>query len=471
MGFNMVPYSRLMTKRSKVKKRSSTLVVSKRRKELKSRGENEAEADLELKLELFSSMIDELLTEIFLRLPIDSVCRFKLVCKHWCSLLSSDYFVSRFTEYNHNQQCPFTLVFQYSVFGPSGNAEILNPIGAISNHPVLSKSLRNRPLDLNFKRDFNDNFLKIEPMRVMASCHDLLLCGHFGSLYVVNLLTRCWIHIPPPPIRDQDRERTILNLMQYPKAGLLCSHDNKNGDGLCKYKVILLPGIRSDIMFPQPCVVVPPEIYASQFSVRIFSSESRQWVDIAVDWYPWSLNAYLSCTPILSHEGKLHWLNGPSLVSLDANANNLSCHSVDLPNELSIKPSLIFGYCFGVCQGKFRLARLIYKKADGGTVLLVWDLEDYHKGVWQSAHRVILQHQPSLKKYDYRFRLMAFHPFDRDMVFVDMNGVFQFNMRTGILESYHQLKLEKGCYCRMLQQPSIPLLFHRGFPTAVSVPS
>uniref|UniRef100_A0A803NDF9 F-box domain-containing protein n=1 Tax=Chenopodium quinoa TaxID=63459 RepID=A0A803NDF9_CHEQI len=120
MGFNMVPYSRLMTKRSKVKKRSSTLVVSKRRKELKSRGENEAEADLELKLELFSSMIDELLTEIFLRLPIDSVCRFKLVCKHWCSLLSSDYFVSRFTEYNHNQQCPFTLVFQYSVFGPSG---------------------------------------------------------------------------------------------------------------------------------------------------------------------------------------------------------------------------------------------------------------------------------------------------------------------------------------------------------------
>lgn len=285
---------------------------------------------------------------------------------------------------------------------------------------MLSKSVRNQPFDLNIKGDFDDNFLKSEPIRVMASCHDLLICSHFGSYYVVNLLTRCWILVPPPPIRNQDLELILLSIFLCPKAGLLCSHDQRdinNEDGLCKFKVILLPAVRSDLMFdPRPSIVIPPEIYASQFSVRIFSSESKQWVDIAVDWYPLSLNAYLYFIPILSHEGMLHWLNGRFLVSLDAHIN-LS-HSVDLPNELCLQSP-----CgFGVCQGQFRVARLIYREADGH-VLLVWDLEDYHKGAWQLAHRVLLC-QPSLKKYNYVFRLMAFHPYNRDIVFVEISKWF-----------------------------------------------
>ncbi|KNA24624.1 hypothetical protein SOVF_013980 [Spinacia oleracea] len=340
-----------------------------------------------------------------------------------------------------------------------GYWDTLYPVRAISNHPVLSKSLKNQPLDLNFVSLFRN---KPEEIRVVASCHDLLLCSHIGLYYVVNLLTRCWIEVPPPPTHNQDLGPTLLELCTSPKAGLFCSHDQRdisNGDGLCRFKVIVLPAVRSDLILnPYPNFNIPPQLYASQFSVQIFSSESRQWVDISVDWYPLSLNAYLNFTPILFHENMLHWLNGRSLVSLDAHIN-LS-HSVDLPKELSLEHPCVFG----VCQGQFRVARLIYEETDGH-VLLVWDLVDYHKGVWQLAHRVLL-HQASLKKYNYNFRLMAFHPYDGDRVYVNIrNDVFQFNLRTGILESYYRLNLNRRFHT--FETPLPLLLHHRGLPTAL----
>ncbi|XP_021842286.1 uncharacterized protein [Spinacia oleracea] len=73
MGSNMVPCSRLR-KRSKTAKRSE-LVVSKQSKVLKVK----EESGIDFEFELFSCiMTDQLLTEILICLPDDSVCRFKL---------------------------------------------------------------------------------------------------------------------------------------------------------------------------------------------------------------------------------------------------------------------------------------------------------------------------------------------------------------------------------------------------------
>ncbi|XP_021842285.1 uncharacterized protein [Spinacia oleracea] len=74
MGSNMVPCSRLR-KRSKTAKRSE-LVVSKQSKVLKVK----EESGIDFEFELFSCiMTDQLLTEILICLPDDSVCRFKLM--------------------------------------------------------------------------------------------------------------------------------------------------------------------------------------------------------------------------------------------------------------------------------------------------------------------------------------------------------------------------------------------------------
>ncbi|RHN79380.1 putative F-box domain-containing protein [Medicago truncatula] len=53
---------------------------------------------------------DELITQILLRLPVETLIRFKCVCKSWFSLISNPYFANsqfQITAATHNHQILF----------------------------------------------------------------------------------------------------------------------------------------------------------------------------------------------------------------------------------------------------------------------------------------------------------------------------------------------------------------------------
>nr|GMD86696.1 F-box protein At5g49610-like [Ipomoea batatas] len=56
--------------------------------------------------DFFSNLGENLLFEILSRLPSRAAIRLKLVCKSWCSLISSHYFITLFNHRRHYTSLP-----------------------------------------------------------------------------------------------------------------------------------------------------------------------------------------------------------------------------------------------------------------------------------------------------------------------------------------------------------------------------
>ncbi|XP_060205556.1 uncharacterized protein LOC132633271 [Lycium barbarum] len=62
----------------------------------------------------FNNLTDELLIQIFIRLPSSKeAIRCKLVCKHWLSLISSDYFVNTSVIHHQNNGNDQVVVYNF----------------------------------------------------------------------------------------------------------------------------------------------------------------------------------------------------------------------------------------------------------------------------------------------------------------------------------------------------------------------
>lgn len=298
-----------------------------------------------------SSVIDQILVEILIRLGSSkSANRCKAVCKRWKSIISTRYFISQFITHYRNKttrKAPnsFTLVFQWKmVIVPKSISMSINPLRAISNHPMMFNQASNKKKTSTSSSYFNVHSLNLDflPLQVLpnvqkpesfhleASCHDLLLLSHYGiHYYVVNLLTRHWTLLPQAP-SSTHRGGTFF------ESGLLCDyyynhHSNSNNNFNCDYdcssscssnlrfKVFRVP-IHSSFWIEMEDTFRIPATFgseSSEFIVHVFCSTSKQWTQYVVDWYPFRFTHYLGHTPIVSHNGMLHWLNGGSLVSLN----------------------------------------------------------------------------------------------------------------------------------------------------------
>ncbi|KAL7108628.1 hypothetical protein ACP275_06G124300 [Erythranthe tilingii] len=127
--------------------------------------------------------IDDLLIEIFLRLPIKSLVRFKLVSKRWHSLVTDQQFCLMRSNTNPN---------------PAVGLFLLSPTDSIS-YDYVSLSINKSGNPPFRKLDFDD-----EPrgVRILQSCNGLLLCCSNSArecnkrYYVYNPTTKKFSTLP-----------------------------------------------------------------------------------------------------------------------------------------------------------------------------------------------------------------------------------------------------------------------------------
>ena len=143
-----------------------------------------------------AALPDEIMTEVFLRLPIKSIIRFRAVCRSWAALLSSEEFCSLHMAMAEVKPSLPKLLF-------------VSPTENFDSTAVYSCSLLDHKDDLLFTLDYaRGNFVDVVP----APCHGLTLyvrcccasilclqCSHTGNHTAATLLRRaichCWAWI------------------------------------------------------------------------------------------------------------------------------------------------------------------------------------------------------------------------------------------------------------------------------------
>ncbi|KAK3134939.1 hypothetical protein QOZ80_5BG0412650 [Eleusine coracana subsp. coracana] len=127
---------------------------------------------------------DEIMTEVFLRLPIRSIVRFRAVCRSWDALLSSEEFCNLHMAATESASTPPKLLFA----SPAANFNY--------STALYSCSLSGRRDDLLFTiDDARGNFVDVSP----APCHGLSLLydAVAPAYYICNAATRAVTRLPP----------------------------------------------------------------------------------------------------------------------------------------------------------------------------------------------------------------------------------------------------------------------------------
>ncbi|CAI9302297.1 unnamed protein product [Lactuca saligna] len=209
---------------------------------------------------------DDLLIEIFLRLPLASVRRFKSVSKHWRSLLTN--------------RC-FTLIYK--------NGCISCGLFVKDFYVPFDDENRNPPfLNLDFYPDPRG-------IKILQSCNGLLLCcskkiKRDCRYYVFNPTTKQFALIPSVPGGGHVR-RTICFMG-------LAFHQTD-----CpRYKLVCIRYIRRD---------------EKLFQIQIYSSDTEKW---KISDQSFSANSYTSFSSGVYWHQAIHWAhsNGnPSYFKLD----------------------------------------------------------------------------------------------------------------------------------------------------------
>ncbi|OVA04895.1 F-box domain [Macleaya cordata] len=188
--------------------------------------------------------------EIFSRLPLNFIFKFRCVSKLWLSFLSKPSFIIGI--FNSLTSPPWTLVYQlndnhFSHFYPIFDRQLFSTASPDVHFQFISRY-----------DGFSFRFLPEEKIYLLASSNGLVLCSaslNYQSIYYVcNPLTKKWVSLPPP---TQSPPRLFLN-------GFIC--DSSSLTFTSTYKVLRIPE------FKDP---------TTKFDLEIFSSdtgmESDSW--------------------------------------------------------------------------------------------------------------------------------------------------------------------------------------------------
>ncbi|CAL4901997.1 unnamed protein product [Urochloa decumbens] len=294
-----------------------------------------------------AALPDEVMTEVFLRLPVKSILRFRAVCRSWAALLSSE-----------ASPTPPKLLF----VSPSTTN--------FDSTAVYSCSLMGRADDLLFTLDYaRGNFVDVVP----ASCRGLTLLydAVAPAYYVCNAATRAVTRLPP----CQD--------VPYATAGLGFDSQTK------EYKVVRLFQGRFHEIEPFFCEIYTlngdsgdnwrPVTGGVPFRFCKFAS-SAIW------------NAVQNKMPPLFIHGFLHWLINPLVFIKMPRAGILSFSLTSETFSWVRSPPFVVSQVHLVeLDGHLCMARDL--RSDGlpaGGMLEIWKLKDYSSGDWSLNHRIDL---------------------------------------------------------------------------------
>ncbi|KAG0524392.1 hypothetical protein BDA96_07G207000 [Sorghum bicolor] len=321
-----------------------------------------------------SSLSDDMLAEIILRLPVESVARSKCVSKTWCATVADSYL---------RRRLPLQLsVVYFPENDDAGSARgKARPRFACADSAAADGGvglLRDR--DLCF-------FPFLDVSVVCDACNGLLLLRAAGTkrFYVVDPVTRRWAALPPPS-RD-------------PRLSMLAFDPSSPRRG--GYHVVNFTGRWRD----------------RGGEVEVYSSETRAW----------SLRDAEFGVPAASLSGSVHFHAGAvyvlasdpdCVVRMDVTEAGIACAVAELPEPAD-----------GGGGGDGRLAhsagRLHYVATDGALRVKVWVLDGESPAdalQWRLKHAVKLGDVVQLGKKcgcgrGSEARFLALHP-EKDAVYV-----------------------------------------------------
>ncbi|OVA19008.1 F-box domain [Macleaya cordata] len=357
-------------------------------------------------------LTEDVLFEIFLRLPFESVYKFRCVSKLWLSLLSNPSFMNMILNRYISINPPWTLVFQLTRLRTSGE------VGPKMNHqffptssPCLHSKFISRHDGFSFKFLTKSYPFKEEALYLLASSNGLVLCStddnHPSMYYVCNPLTKQWISLPRP---RPNSERFGID-------GFICESSSLTSTSTYKVLRILYCWDRFAI-----------------FDLQIFSSDTGEWNTYQVSC-PREVIIYTN-NVVTCRDGVLYFileLEQNKIIAYDFSNNKNGghqCRLIDLPED---REKNLFctrrivesegSICYGQIQREQR-------------TLNVWELKlDYSNGgwVWHVVHKNIEIKDifaPNIKTW---FR--AFNPVDRNVLILDCKTyILAYNIRTGTSE-------------------------------------
>ncbi|CAI0501123.1 unnamed protein product [Linum tenue] len=389
-----------------------------------------------------SSLDDNLIFEILTRLSNPrSVLRCKSVCKRWNSLISTPDFLPDFLRRiaTHGSEDEFPLLF------PQSQQETMGFL------PIPDK--------------YRPRF------RVLASCHDLILCGLTTRdyvenwFYVCNPFTKQWVILPLAPNRGEAlrSQRIMVGFVCQPCYSYCGFKDQVLIDSQFKFRVVIL----------------------YENGGAVFCSESGKWVDRFNHFQEGYGHFVTSDSHITlpSFDGKVYWKDDDSrqLVGFDPFDIGGVVETIDFSELYSHSPQLVCRFDIGVSKGSLHMIVAEQLEGDDSSVdgLSVWRLEG--KKNWKLENRM------SLRSILGRFNLqknnrgglmnslevkgvLGMHPSKPEIVYLAYANfgacyAVSCNFKSEELELCGTSTLESR-FCWNVFQPEVPF-----WPTPVPVPT
>ncbi|KAL6658204.1 hypothetical protein ACP70R_003790 [Stipagrostis hirtigluma subsp. patula] len=320
------------------------------------------------KLQRLPVLPDDILVEIFSRMPYRSLCRFKCVSPSWRTLCSDPELRKKAA-----QTLSGFFFFRRDHCDKSSHLLLLNMSGRVQ--PLLDPPLP-------FLSHYGD-------FRLHSSCNGLLLCQCWGrprrfldfDYIVCNPATKTWIVLPPD-------ERTLWGCMEAVRLGF-------DPAVSVHFKVFMfLPG--SDVI-------------RSVTAVLIFSSESGDWAyresglgDDSRIQVPYNSKEVF-------FNGTLHITTpGSSIVTVDSEGKTWR----NIPT-----PCKMYSDCSSIGHSQGRLYITHVDSTD--CQLSVWVLEDYDSARWTLKHTVCILrlHGRNKRRPDEFYDVIVIHP-EHNLVFI-----------------------------------------------------
>ncbi|XP_065847614.1 F-box/kelch-repeat protein At3g23880-like [Euphorbia lathyris] len=293
-------------------------------------------------------LLEEILIEILLRLPLKSLLKFKTVCKSWRSIINSPKFIKEHLNHAHA-----THYNQHKDF-----LGLLIPSWDASSRCVMYKEMSD---DIVHAKQFDF------PYQLPASPHERIpvrVCNFCNGLICFNMFGRgILLWNPSFPL-----EYKIIRNSQLDIGFTLMGYDSSTDD----YKIVSIPSYSSNERFARRC-----------FFVEVFSLKSSSWrkKEISKNFFTYNI---CQLTGIYTRN-HLHWTATRNfdendvtelIVYFDLVEERLD--HVILPTSYNDWTLLIYKECFGI----------VGANSEGQGEL--WVLQDYCgiKSSWNKIFKI-----------------------------------------------------------------------------------
>lgn len=360
----------------------------------------------------FNNLVENLLVEILARLPSRAAFQLKLVCRRWCSLISSKYFVTFFNHRRHDPSLP-------PIHDPhsSSSSFVFQPHRGDYRLRIVRCGCTHSDTNLCGIRKLDLSFLRCPQREILlrASCADLVLFSTLSPtiFYVCNPLTKQWVALPPPP-----KFRTLpTGFLCVPASCSLCHPGTQCVDNSHYNFMVVQIGI-DQFHLPH-----------SQYKIQLFSSEEGQWRTLVVS-SPRTSIFWDSSVDLIPYKGMLHWLISRHVLVYDPyNSPEKFSRVIELPLEQQ-------GYVksFGVYQDRLRLALC----KDQDRPYYIWELQDYKMGKWSLVH-TICHSSLHLMAPDLLIKIKGPLQIDGSIFYSTDSCVWLGNVQTGRMDHQYEL--------------------------------